>query len=48
MMGDVLTEERNGRVAEMRGMKAAEIVRKQQGKAPFAFFSCVRVSQLLL
>ncbi len=28
MMGDVFSEERNGRVVEIRGMKASEIVRK--------------------
>lgn len=48
MMGDDFSEERNGRVAEMRGMKTGKIIRKQQGKALFAFLGCVRVSQLLL
>ncbi len=48
MIGDGFSEERNSRVAEMRGMKPGEIVRKQQGKDLFAFWGCVRVSQLLL
>jgi hypothetical protein len=47
MIGDDFSEEKNGRVAEMRGMKAGELVRKQHGKALFAFLGCVRVSPLL-
>lgn len=46
MIGD-FSEERNGRVAEMRGMKESEIVRKPHGKALFAFWGCVRVGLLL-
>ena len=47
MIGDDFSEERNGRIAETRGMKAGEIVRKHHSKALFAFLGCVRVSKLL-
>jgi hypothetical protein len=47
MIGDGFSEEKNGRVDEIRTMKAGEIVRKQHGQALFAFWGCVRVSQLL-
>jgi hypothetical protein len=47
MIGDDFSEEKNGRIVEMRGMKAGKIVRKHHSKALFAFLGCVRVSKLL-